>query len=66
MSVSLSRPVSLTEPIPVTESTEPKPKPLPIPEIEAAIRSIQYGVVQIVIQDGVVVQIDKTEKLRLR
>ena len=60
MSFSLSRTVS------ITETTEPKPKLLPIAEIEAAIRSIQYGVVQIVIQDGVVVQIDKTEKLRLK
>ncbi len=39
---------------------------LPLGEIEAAIRSIRYGVVQIIIQDGVVVQIDKTEKQRLR
>ena len=42
------------------------PKPLPIPEIEAAIRSIRHGVVQVIIQDGIVVQIDKTEKQRLR
>lgn len=42
------------------------PPPLPLAEIEAAIRSIRYGVVQIIIQDGVVVQIDKTEKQRLR
>lgn len=41
-------------------------KPLPLTEIEAAIRAIRFGIVQIVIQDGVVVQIDKTEKLRLR
>ena len=40
--------------------------PLPLEEIEEAVRSIRYGVVQIIIQDGVVVQIDKTEKLRLR
>jgi hypothetical protein len=46
--------------------TTPEPPPLPLGEIEAAIRSIRFGVVQIIIQDGVVVQIDKTEKQRLR
>lgn len=34
-------------------------------EILLAIRSIRYGHVQIVIQDSKVVQIDKTEKVRL-
>ncbi|MBB6048866.1 YezD family protein [Armatimonas rosea] len=48
-----------------SKPTKPEP-PLPLPEIEAAIRSIRHGVVQIIIQDGVVVQIDKTEKQRLR
>ena len=47
------------------ENPSPKPE-LPLREIEAAIRSIHYGVVQIIIQDGIVVQIDKTEKQRLR
>jgi hypothetical protein len=31
-----------------------------------AIRSIEYGYVQITIQNGQVVQIDKTEKMRLK
>ena len=49
------------------EPTPPAPTtPLPLHEIEAAIRSIRFGVVQIIIQDGIVVQIDKTEKQRLR
>ncbi|WP_395140070.1 YezD family protein [Armatimonas sp.] len=48
-----------------TETSPAKPA-LPLSEIEAAIRSIRFGVVQIIIQDGVVVQIDKTEKQRLR
>ncbi len=34
-------------------------------EIQTAIQSIRYGYVQIVIQDSKVVQIDKTEKIRL-
>ncbi|HEY3329416.1 MAG TPA: YezD family protein [Capsulimonadaceae bacterium] len=33
--------------------------------IRQAIRSIRYGVVQIIIQDGKVIQIDRTEKTRL-
>jgi hypothetical protein len=30
-----------------------------------AIASVRYGVVQVVIQDGRIVQIEKTEKIRL-
>lgn len=37
---------------------------IPIDEILKAIKSIKYGYVQIIIQDGKVVQIDKTEKIR--
>ena len=54
-----------------TPSATPKPAPVPpSPEIELdaiqeAVRSIRYGVVQLIIQDGRVVQIDKTEKIRL-
>ncbi len=33
--------------------------------IRAAIRSVKHGYVQIIIQDSRVVQIDKTEKIRL-
>jgi len=39
---------------------------VPLAEIERAVRSIRYGSVVVVIQDGVVLQIDKTEKIRLR
>jgi hypothetical protein len=42
------------------------PPPLPIEEIREAVESIRYGVVQLIIQDGHVVQIDKTEKIRLK
>ena len=34
-------------------------------QILAAIQGVRYGQVQIIIQDSRVVQIDKTEKLRL-
>ena len=33
--------------------------------IEAAVRSVRYGSVVVVVQDGRVVQIEKTEKIRL-
>ena len=53
------------------ETPEPKPvltpaaKSLPLPAVQQAISSIRFGVVQITIQDGKIVQIDKTEKIRL-
>ena len=33
--------------------------------IEEAVKSIRYGVVQLIIQDNRIIQIDKTEKIRL-
>ncbi len=45
-------------------SSEPE-TPFPLAAIEAAIRGIRYGEVTIIIQDGRVVQIEKTEKVRL-
>lgn len=44
----------------------PRASALPLDQVEAAIRGIQYGVVQIIIQDGHIIQIEKTEKIRLR
>jgi hypothetical protein len=38
---------------------------LPIEAIQKAVESVRFGVVQLIIQDGRVVQIDKTEKIRL-
>jgi hypothetical protein len=44
----------------------PKPQPeVPLEAIQAAVQSIRFGVVQLIIQDGRVVQIDRTEKIRL-
>jgi hypothetical protein len=48
-----------------SKSQEPEPEPLPLDAIREAVKSIRYGVVQLIIQDGKVVQIDKTEKIRL-
>ena len=35
-------------------------------QIQDALRGLRYGAVSIIVQDGVVVQIDRTEKRRLR
>jgi hypothetical protein len=51
-----------------TPQTPRLPQPLPAMPLEAireAVESIRYGVVQLIIQDGRIVQIDKTEKIRL-
>jgi hypothetical protein len=49
------------------QQSEAKPSTpeVPFERIESAIKSIRYGVVQLIIQDGRVIQIDKTEKIRL-
>ncbi len=38
---------------------------IPIEAIQEAVESVRFGVVQLIIQDGRVVQIDKTEKIRI-
>lgn len=35
-------------------------------EIKKYVNEIQYGTITIIIQDGKVIQIDKTEKIRLK
>ena len=53
--------------------TPPAPPPrqapyaaaLPIEEIQEAVEKVRYGTVQLIIQDGRIVQIDITEKKRL-
>jgi hypothetical protein len=35
-------------------------------EVAASLRGMRFGSVMIVVQDGVIIQIDKTEKRRLR
>jgi hypothetical protein len=40
------------------------PKPPYLDKVEELVNSIQYGSVTIIIQDGKVIQVDKTEKLR--
>ncbi|MHB8866799.1 MAG: YezD family protein [Pirellulaceae bacterium] len=35
-------------------------------QIRESLRGLRYGLVNIVVQDGVIVQIDRTEKRRIR
>ncbi len=37
-----------------------------VEQIREALRGLRYGTVSIIVQDGVVVQIERTEKRRLR
>ncbi len=39
---------------------------LDLAQVETAIEGIRYGEVRVVIQDGVIVQIERVEKQRLR
>jgi hypothetical protein len=44
---------------------QPAPTTVPIEAIQEAVKSVRFGIVQLIIQDGRVVQIEKTEKIRL-
>ncbi len=35
-------------------------------EVRAALRGLRFGNVNVIVQDGVIVQIDRTEKTRVR
>ena len=35
-------------------------------EVRASLRNLKYGSVTIIVQDGVIIQIDRTEKRRLQ
>ena len=43
----------------------PAPQEAALLAVQQALDSIKFGTVQIVVQDGRIVQIDKTEKIRL-
>jgi hypothetical protein len=54
-----ARDSELDRPAPTVASVDLEP-------IRAAIKGIRFGEVRIVIQDGVVIQIDRVEKRRIR
>jgi hypothetical protein len=49
-----------------SSSDKPSGNDIPVQQIIAAVQAVQHGDVHIVIQDGKVIQINKTEKVRLR
>ena len=58
---------------PMEHAREDGPPPAPaldranqtLDRIQAALRGLRYGTVTAVVQDGVVVQVERTEKIRL-
>ena len=55
-----------TNPAPVASTNGRLPTDDELREIAASLRGLRFGSVSIVVQDGVIIQIDRTEKKRLR
>lgn len=47
-------------------STEPSAQEAELNAVRDALRGLRFGTVTIIVQDGVIVQIDRTEKRRIR
>lgn len=52
--------------VPAPRRRSNSPSAEEIAEIERSLTGLRYGSVLVIVQDGVVVQIDRTEKHRLR
>jgi hypothetical protein len=50
---------------PETEKPGDERRRVALAHVEEALRGLQYGQVTVIVQDGVVVQIEKTERHRL-
>lgn len=46
--------------------TSREPDGIALDEIRASLKNLRYGSVTVVVQDGVIIQIDRTEKHRLQ
>lgn len=57
----MNSPESLTDGVAPTNAREQDWQ-----QIQDALRGLRYGSVNIIVQDGVIVQVDRTEKRRLR
>ena len=62
--VIVSEPISQQTKSPVTEQAVPADDA--INQIRDSLRGLRFGSVNIIVQDGVIIQIDRTEKRRLR
>jgi hypothetical protein len=57
----------ISQPVHATISQErPGPADEALHQIRDSLRGLRFGSVNIIVQDGVVIQIDRTEKRRLR
>lgn len=61
MAVSQLNPV--TQP---PQETSPSNDTFPLRQIEEALRGLQFGSITVIVQDGVVVQVERTEKRRFQ
>ncbi len=50
----------------LSAASDSSTEPTSLEQIREALRGLRYGTVSIIVQDGVVVQIERTEKRRLR
>jgi hypothetical protein len=62
--VIVSEPISQQPKTPAAETAAPADDA--INQIRDSLRGLRFGSVNIIVQDGVIVQIDRTEKRRLR
>jgi len=57
----------MADTLPRPEAAEPdRGRRAALRHVEEALRGLQYGVVTIIVQDGVVVQVERTERRRFQ
>lgn len=56
---------SSTSTSPPARVTDPNAAAPVLDRIDDALRGLRFGTVTVIVQDGIVVQIDRTERLRL-
>lgn len=57
----------MTSPMTTSDTLNRKAQPtIVIDRIKEALSGLQFGTVTVVVQDGVVVQVERTEKFRVR
>lgn len=61
----MSDEIRSTEPAPRAEGDDTRADDA-VQRIVEALRGLRYGQVSIIVQDGVVIQIERTERMRLR
>jgi hypothetical protein len=54
-----------SRPEPETKTEAPGQDAEPLRTIAEALRGLQFGSITVIVQDGIVIQVDRTEKRRL-